>query len=87
MSYQFDKQNFWDYIINMKTSIKVPESLYSEVERIAADLGIPGSQVFTEALEDFIKKHAKENITEKLNGRTGSSCHTHNNTNSCLCLK
>ncbi len=51
----------------MKTAISLPDSLYMDAERIAEDLGIPRSQLFAKALEEFIKNHKKEEITDKLN--------------------
>jgi metal-responsive CopG/Arc/MetJ family transcriptional regulator len=51
----------------MKTAISLPDSLYEEAERTAQDLGIPRSQLFAKALEEFIAFHKRENITEKLN--------------------
>ncbi len=51
----------------MKTAISLPDALYEEAERTAQDLGIPRSQLFAKALEEFIAFHKRENITEKLN--------------------
>ena len=51
----------------MKTAISLPDQLYEEAERTAQDLGIPRSQLFAKALEEFIAFHKRENITERLN--------------------
>lgn len=51
----------------MKTAISLPDQLYEEAERTAQQLGIPRSQLFAKALEEFIAFHKRENITEKLN--------------------
>jgi len=57
----------------MKTAISLPDQLYEEAEKTAQSLGIPRSQLFAKALEEFIAFHKRENITERLNrvyGRT-----------------
>jgi len=51
----------------MKTAISLPDQLYEEAERTAQSLGIPRSQLFAKALEEFIAFHKRENITERLN--------------------
>ena len=51
----------------MKTAISLPDSLYKDAELTARNLGIPRSQLFARALEEFIRHHQREGITEKLN--------------------
>ena len=51
----------------MKTAISLPDELYRTAERTAQDLGIPRSQLFARALEEFIRNHQKEGLTERLN--------------------
>lgn len=51
----------------MKTAVSLPDQLYEEAERTAQSLGIPRSQLFAKALEEFIAFHKRENITERLN--------------------
>ncbi|MBU0934216.1 MAG: ChpI protein [Spirochaetes bacterium] len=51
----------------MKTAISLPDTLYKDAEKIAVSMGIPRSQLFAKALEEFIKHHKKEAITERLN--------------------
>ncbi len=51
----------------MKTAVSLPDQLYQEAEKTAHELGIPRSQLFARALEDFISMHKRENITERLN--------------------
>ena len=67
---RYQKGDYWLYLcytITMKTAVSLPDSLYEEAERTAQDLGIPRSQLFAKALEEFIAFHKRENITEKLN--------------------
>jgi len=51
----------------MKTAVSLPDRLYADAEKIAESMGIPRSQLFAKALEEFIGHHKKERITEKLN--------------------
>ena len=51
----------------MKTAISLPDSLYEAAEKTAQSMGLPRSQLFAKALEEFIQHHNSERITEKLN--------------------
>jgi metal-responsive CopG/Arc/MetJ family transcriptional regulator len=51
----------------MKTAVSIPDKLFQNAERTAKKLGIPRSQLFAKALEEFISNHNKDRITEKLN--------------------
>ena len=51
----------------MKTAVSLPDRLYEEAEKTAQAMGIPRSQLFAKALEEFIERHREENITERLN--------------------
>jgi metal-responsive CopG/Arc/MetJ family transcriptional regulator len=51
----------------MKTAISLPDRLYKDAEKTAKSLGIPRSQLFAKALQEFISRHTEENITERLN--------------------
>jgi metal-responsive CopG/Arc/MetJ family transcriptional regulator len=51
----------------MKTAISLPDTLYEDAEKTAKSMGIPRSQLFAKALEEFINHHKKESITEKYN--------------------
>jgi metal-responsive CopG/Arc/MetJ family transcriptional regulator len=51
----------------MKTAISLPDRLYADAEETAKSLGIPRSQLFAKALEEFINHHKRERITERLN--------------------
>ena len=57
----------------MKTAISLPDSLFDEAEKTARSLGIPRSRLFAEALEEFINRHKRERITERLNEVYNSS--------------
>jgi metal-responsive CopG/Arc/MetJ family transcriptional regulator len=51
----------------MKTAISLPDQLYADAEETAKSLGIPRSQLYAKAIEEFISLHKQERITEQLN--------------------
>jgi metal-responsive CopG/Arc/MetJ family transcriptional regulator len=51
----------------MKTAISLPDRLYEDAEETAKSLGIPRSQLYAKAIEEFINSHKKDKITEQLN--------------------
>ena len=51
----------------MKTAISIPDDIFVSAEKMAKKLGIPRSRLFTRAIEEFLEKHSKEEITKKLN--------------------
>jgi metal-responsive CopG/Arc/MetJ family transcriptional regulator len=51
----------------MKTAISLPDQLYADAEETAKSLGIPRSQLYAKAIEEFISTHKQERITEQLN--------------------
>lgn len=53
--------------MNMKTAVSLPERLYKDAEKVAKSMGIPRSQLFAKALEEYISHHKRDNVTEKLN--------------------
>lgn len=62
-----DKKLYQSHTFAMKTAISIPDDLFVSAENTAKKLGIPRSQLFAIALEEFIQNHSKEKITEKLN--------------------
>jgi hypothetical protein len=62
-----DNGLYLGYTEYMKTAISLPDRLYVDVERTAKAMGIPRSQLFAIALEEFITHHKREKITERLN--------------------
>ena len=51
----------------MKTAVSLPERLYKDAEKAAKSMGIPRSQLFAKALEEYISHHKRDKVTEKLN--------------------
>ncbi|MDA3948256.1 MAG: ChpI protein [Spirochaeta sp.] len=51
----------------MKTAISLPDALFEDAEQTARAMGIPRSQLFARAVSEFIKRHKREEITQRLN--------------------
>jgi metal-responsive CopG/Arc/MetJ family transcriptional regulator len=51
----------------MKTAISLPDRLYEDAEKTAKSLGVPRSQLFAMAVEEYIRNHTKDRITEEIN--------------------
>ena len=47
----------------MKTAISLPDSLFEEAERLAARRGVSRSQLYREALIDYVQRHDPETVT------------------------
>lgn len=56
----------------MKTAVSVPDSVYVEAEEVAEALGIPRSQLYARALEEFVRKHRVDAVTERLDAIYGT---------------
>jgi len=51
----------------MKTAISIPDSQFEAAEKLAARLGLSRSELYQQALSEFIVKYSDEMITEQLN--------------------
>jgi len=51
----------------MKTAISLPDRLFEEAEKTAQYMGLPRSQLFAKAIEEYLKNHSHDRITEALN--------------------
>lgn len=51
----------------MRTSTSIPDDLFEEAERVAADLKVSRSQLHSLALQEFVAKHALDRQTEAMN--------------------
>ncbi len=51
----------------MKTAISIPDEIFSAAERAAKNLGVSRSELYTNAVREFVARYGRENITKKLN--------------------
>ncbi|HUD06671.1 MAG TPA: hypothetical protein VMR34_02180 [Candidatus Saccharimonadales bacterium] len=50
----------------MKTAISIPEKVFKSAEDLANQLGKSRSQLYTQAISSYVKRHSNENVTKRL---------------------
>jgi metal-responsive CopG/Arc/MetJ family transcriptional regulator len=51
----------------MKTAISLPDVVFEEAERLATQLGLSRSELYTKALKAYLRKYNRDRILIKLN--------------------
>ena len=51
----------------MKTAISLPNSVFEEAEALSQQLGLSRSELYTKALQAYLKKYNRHQILHKLN--------------------
>ena len=51
----------------MKTAISIPDPIFQAAEHMAQRLKVSRSQLFTQALSEYVHTHQHRNMTERLN--------------------
>jgi metal-responsive CopG/Arc/MetJ family transcriptional regulator len=55
----------------MKTAVSIPDEVFKEAERLAAELQTSRSQLYSRALREFVARHAPDRLTEAMNRVVG----------------
>lgn len=50
----------------MKVAISVPDRVFEEADRVAKRLRVSRSRVYSQAIEEFVKKHQQKSVREAL---------------------
>lgn len=50
----------------MKTAISIPDSIFKAAEKLAHRLGISRSELYANAVAEYIQEHRNEKVTKKL---------------------
>jgi antitoxin MazE6 len=50
----------------MKTAIAVPDEVFEDAERLARRSGKSRSQLFGDAVREYVARHAREEVTEAM---------------------
>ena len=50
----------------MKTTVSLPDDLFEDAERLAKRLGKPRSQMYSDAVRDYVARHEPEFVRTKL---------------------
>lgn len=51
----------------MKTAISIPDDLFQSADALAAEMGISRSELYRNAVAEYVAKRRDENITARLN--------------------
>jgi metal-responsive CopG/Arc/MetJ family transcriptional regulator len=51
----------------MKTAVSLPDPLFEEADRLARQLGKSRSQLYAQALREYLERHREDDITRRLN--------------------
>ena len=51
----------------MKTAVSIPDDVFKRAERLARRTKKSRSQLFSDALKEYVERHATEEITEAMN--------------------
>ncbi len=51
----------------MKTAISIPDPIFQSAERLASRTKKSRSQVYSEAVEEYVARHDPDTVTEQIN--------------------
>lgn len=51
----------------MKTAISIRDEIFEAAERLAQSLGMSRSELYSTAVKEFVFRHSRQRITERLN--------------------
>ena len=51
----------------MKVAVSVPDPIFEAAERLAKQRQVPRSQLFADALQEYVSRHGADAVTAKLN--------------------
>lgn len=51
----------------MKTAISLPDDLFQSADELAERLGVSRSQLYAEAVAEYLAKHRGQDVTARLN--------------------
>jgi hypothetical protein len=54
------------YTHGMKTAISIPDDVFQEAERLAAELGRSRSSLYSQALREYVARHSPDRVTAAL---------------------
>ena len=56
---------------SVKVAVSLPEELFTQVEAVAADLKVPRSRVYANALEEYVRHWENRRLSEQLDAVYG----------------
>lgn len=59
-----DMRQFCGYTLGMKTAVSLPDEVFETAERLASRLKVSRSELYARALQDYVRRHAPDAVTE-----------------------
>ncbi len=54
------------YTPGMKTAISIPDEVFQQADRLAAEMGISRSELYSRAVREYVARHTADKITAAL---------------------
>ena len=51
----------------MKTAISIPDRIFASAEKMAEEMGLSRSELYSRAVEKYVREHSNKDITIRLN--------------------
>jgi predicted transcriptional regulator len=51
----------------MKTAISIPDDVFADADRLACELKMSRSRLYSRAVAEYVARHSSEQVTEALN--------------------
>ena len=51
----------------MKVAISLPDEVFEAAERVSRRLRVSRSRFYSRAIEEYVKKHGRDDVTDRLN--------------------
>ena len=51
----------------MKTAVSIPDQVFEEAERLAAELKTSRSELYTRAVREYVARHVPDRLTDTMN--------------------
>lgn len=64
------------YTQSMKTAISIPDDLFAGAERLARRSGKSRSQLYSDAVKEYVARHAPDDVTEAMDRVCDEMGHT-----------
>ncbi len=65
--FSLERRYNFSYTLIMKTAISIPDPIFESAEKVAKNLGISRSELYTKALVRFLETYQDTTITKTLN--------------------
>lgn len=65
--YNLTHRYYFGYTLAMKTAISIPDKLFCAADQFAKSHGFSRSQLFAEAVAQYLEQHPSSHITKQLN--------------------